>query len=118
MNACGLFISVFVGEGSTDEYVYLPSPRLLLEKLSFPDLSMKCREVPGDWSLSVAVNIDILSNQLVARQIISASSHPTKKQTSKQRKSPLKDHGKQVSCPTLAWLGILVLFMVRGWTDL
>lgn len=87
MNACGLFISVIVGGGSTYEYVHLPSHRLLLEKLSFPDTSMKCREVPSDWSLSVAV--DILTNQLVARQVISSSSHPTKKQTSKlEEKSP------------------------------
>lgn len=79
MNACGLFISVFVGGGGTYECVRFPSHRLLLEKLSFSHPSMMFREVPGDWSLSVAVSI--LSNQLADLQVISASSHPTEKQT-------------------------------------
>lgn len=100
MNTYRLFFSVFVGGGITYECICLPSHRLLLEKLSFSPLNRECKEVPGDWSLSIAVGI--LSNQLVAWQVLSTSSHPTKKkpkQTSKQRKSPLKGHGEQVPCP-------------------
>lgn len=73
---------MFVGGGSTYECVYLPSHRLFPEKLSVCHLSLKCREVPGDWSVSVAIGI--LINPLVALQVMSASSHPTKENQNKQ----------------------------------